>query len=197
MAGTVYPVSAKVIIDQRGEEPHPFIRWGGTGICAVHHCPTDSMAGISAEDDSEEAIGKRWGHPIHTNRFATPAKQDSGYDANGKWFCTTHVAADHCTSPLTHASLLGALSMPLNPVPASGGGGSRVPIYIDPDVRAALHNHLLSAYVGTGVGYSEWIRRALTWDQAHGVPDQVQPDARWSGTYHPNDITALDEETQK
>jgi hypothetical protein len=67
-----------------------------------------------------------------------------------------------------------------NPVPKPyvAPDTSRVPINIDPNVRAALIEHLNTAYAGQGVGYSEFIRRALTWDQAIHVPEKVIPDTR-------------------
>lgn len=72
------------------------------------------------------------------------------------------------------------------PVPKHSAG-SRVPINIDPAIREALCQHLMTRYAGTGVGYSEFIRRALTWDLADNVPEQVTPDNRWSGTWYPGD----------
>ena len=56
---------------------------------------------------------------------------------------------------------------------------SRVPINIDPDVRDALNRHLYGKYAGTGVGFSEFIRRAIAADGGD-VPARVQPDRRWS-----------------
>jgi hypothetical protein len=65
---------------------------------------------------------------------------------------------------------------------------SRTPINIDPEIRDALRRHLMSPkYMGTGVGYSEFIRRALIADGADHVPERVTPDNRWSGTYEPDD----------
>jgi hypothetical protein len=66
---------------------------------------------------------------------------------------------------------------------------TRQPINIDPEIRAALNRHLMSPkYMGTGVGFSEFIRRAILADG--GVaPARVQPDNRWSGTYVPSNDT--------
>ena len=55
---------------------------------------------------------------------------------------------------------------------------SRVPINIDPSVRHALSVHLMTKYSGTGIGFSEFIRRAIAKDGGH-VPTRVQPDNRW------------------
>lgn len=65
---------------------------------------------------------------------------------------------------------------------------TRQPINIDPLVRDALRLHLVTRYAGSGVGYSEFIRRALVRDGAVGVPERVQPDDRWSGTHMPSDL---------
>jgi len=66
---------------------------------------------------------------------------------------------------------------------------TRLPINIDPRVRSALRLHLMTPrYMGTGVGYSEFIRRAIIADGG-AAPDSVQPDNRWNGTYEPNDTS--------
>ena len=76
-----------------------------------------------------------------------------------------------------------------NKTPAPHAAGStRQPINIDPLVREALRVHLTTAYAGTGVGYSEFIRRAIIADGGQ-APDKVQLDNRWSGTYMPNDTS--------
>jgi hypothetical protein len=67
---------------------------------------------------------------------------------------------------------------------------TRQPINIDPLVRDALRAHLMTRYAGTGVGYSEFIRRALVRDGADWVPEWVQPDDRWSGDLDPIRETA-------
>lgn len=55
---------------------------------------------------------------------------------------------------------------------------SRVEINIDPEVRRALIDHLTGPrYSGTGVGYSEFIRRAIIQDGGE-APASVQPDRR-------------------
>jgi len=55
---------------------------------------------------------------------------------------------------------------------------TRVPINIDPEVREALVRHLYGKYEATGVGYSEFIRRAIVADGGE-VPATVQPDNRY------------------
>jgi hypothetical protein len=61
---------------------------------------------------------------------------------------------------------------------ATTTGRTRAPINIDPAVRDALAAHLSSPkYAGTGVGYSEFIRRAILLDGGK-APDKVQPDRR-------------------
>lgn len=65
---------------------------------------------------------------------------------------------------------------------------TRQPINIDPNVRTALRRHLMSdKYMGTGVGYSEFIRRAIEADGGDPGP-AVRPDNRWGGTYEPDNL---------
>lgn len=68
---------------------------------------------------------------------------------------------------------------------------SRVEMMVDPLVLEALRQHLTTRYAGTGVGYSEFIRRALLWDLADvEVPERVQPDTRWDGKLYAGEVFA-------
>lgn len=71
---------------------------------------------------------------------------------------------------------------------------SREPINIDPNVRDALRAHLFGPkYSGTGVGYSEFIRRAILTDGGN-APESVQADTRTIADYTDKVIIALDED---
>jgi len=114
--------------------------------------------------DNEVMIVRRASHPIHQYKAAVVANPPPVYP------------------------------LPVYPAGTPSPAADRVPVMIDPSVRAALHAHLINVYSGSGVGYSEWIRRALTWDHATQVPGKVRPDKR---THGPDEMLYLDEEAQK